>query len=33
MGQNDARFSKITSSVATDLALLERRARAEGFLV
>jgi hypothetical protein len=33
MGQNDARFSKITSSVASDLALLERRARAEGFQV
>jgi hypothetical protein len=33
MGQNDARFSKITSSVVSDLALLERRARAEGFQV
>jgi hypothetical protein len=33
MGQNDARFSKITSSVASVLALLERRARAEGFQV
>jgi hypothetical protein len=33
MGQNDARFSKITSSVASDLALLERRAQAEGFQV
>jgi hypothetical protein len=33
MGQDDARFSKITSSVASDLALLERRAQAEGFQV
>jgi hypothetical protein len=31
MGQDDARFSKIAPSVAKDLALLERRARAEGF--
>jgi len=29
MGQDDAWFSKIASSVAKDLALLERRARAE----
>jgi hypothetical protein len=33
MGQDDAWFSKIASSVAKDLALLERRARAEGFQV
>jgi hypothetical protein len=33
MGQNDARFSKITSTVASDLALLERRAQADGFQV
>jgi hypothetical protein len=31
MGQDDARFPKIASTVASDLALLERRARAEGF--
>jgi hypothetical protein len=33
MGHDDARFSKIASSVGKDLALLERRARAEGFQV
>jgi hypothetical protein len=33
MGQDDAPFPKIASSVASDLALLERRARAEGFQV
>jgi hypothetical protein len=33
MGQDDARSSKIAPSVAKDLALLERRARAEGFRV
>jgi hypothetical protein len=33
MGQDDARSLKIASSVAKDLALLERRARAEGFRV
>jgi hypothetical protein len=33
MGQDDARFSKIASSVAGDLALLERRAQTEGFQV
>jgi hypothetical protein len=31
MGQDDARFSKTASSVAKDIAFLERRARAEGF--
>jgi hypothetical protein len=31
MGQDDARFSKTASSVAKDVAFLERRARAEGF--
>jgi hypothetical protein len=33
MRQDDARFPKIASSVANDLALLERRAQAEGFHV
>jgi hypothetical protein len=33
MGQDDPRLLKIASSVANDLALLERRARAEGFQV
>jgi hypothetical protein len=33
MGQDDACFSKIAPSVAKDLALLERRAKAEGFQV
>jgi hypothetical protein len=33
MGQNDTRSSKIASSVAKDLALLERRAQAEGFQI
>jgi hypothetical protein len=33
MGQDNTRFSKIASSVAKDLALLERRAQAEGFQV
>jgi hypothetical protein len=33
MGKDDARFSKIAPSVARDLALLERRAKAEGFQV
>jgi hypothetical protein len=33
VGQDDTRSSKIASSVAKDLALLERRAQAEGFQV
>jgi hypothetical protein len=33
MGQDDTRSSKIASSVAKDLALLERRAQAEGFQI
>ena len=33
MGQDDPRPVTIASSVAKDLALLERRARAEGFQV
>jgi hypothetical protein len=33
MGQDDPRFLKITSSVAKDLSLLERRSKAEGFQV
>lgn len=33
MGQDDPRLLKIASSVAKDLALLERRAKAEGFHV
>jgi hypothetical protein len=33
MAQDDPRFLKIASLVATDLALLERRAKAEGFQV
>jgi hypothetical protein len=33
MGQDDPRLLKIASSVAKDLALLERRAKAEGFQV
>jgi hypothetical protein len=31
MGQDDPRLLKIASLVAHDLALLERRARAEGY--
>jgi hypothetical protein len=31
MGEDDPRFLKIASSVAMDIALLERRAKAEGF--
>jgi hypothetical protein len=33
MGQDAPRLLKITSSVAKDLALLERRAQAEGFQI
>ncbi len=33
MGQDDPRLLKIASSVAKDLALLERRAMGEGFQV
>jgi hypothetical protein len=33
MGQDDSRLLKIASSVASDLALLERRAVVEGFQV
>jgi hypothetical protein len=33
MGQDDLGLSTIPSSVAKDLALLERRARSEGFQI
>jgi hypothetical protein len=33
MGQDDPRFLKIASLVTNDLAILERRAKAEGFQV
>jgi hypothetical protein len=33
MGQDDSRPLKVVSSIAMDIALLERRAKAEGFQV